>query len=450
MSDSNLGAGGSQPVNGAIQQPQIRDVQAIVNGNDSYDIDALKTFSEAQSLEYEKQHPELFKPKPSKKQKETERAEKQIEPEEIAGEADDDSEEEPIPEGGNTEGEEAKESSDEPEELLAEEMEKVDHRKYVVAKDGEKSLKIPKGAMVDIKVDGKIETVPLKEILNRASGAIHIEKETSRLGRERKALEVERNQWQQKAQTVKENMDTLQELIANSGPEEVAAYFAHLKGEDPNVMFNSIIQNALKYAEQFKDLTEREIQLLNENRKYKLNQIIASKKAATAETKQAQEAERQQMVEEMRKRNISPEDWNKYTAEMLARAKSGEIDPDVSSPKDVFDYIDGRKREIKVESAITSVNKALLRDSEFKTRVAEAVVVIEASRRRVMSPDEIKSLVKFAAKENNVALSDALNQKAARVSKSGHAISQNGKSPKPKIDEGPYTLREHWDKLRGA
>lgn len=457
MAESNLGTGGAQAINGASPPaPIARDVSPIVAGNDSYNIDALKAFSEAETAEFERQNPELFKPKPSKKEREAKRAE--VEPEEIAAEDTEDSVEGEVQaEEASDESSEEKEekevkepAEDEAEEISAEEAEKIDHRKYVVAKDGEKSLKIPKQALVDIKIDGKIESLPLKEVLNRASGAVHIEREASRIGRERKALEVERAEWREKAENTKQNMETLQELIQNAGPEEVAAYFAHLKGEDPNVMFNSIIQNALKYAEQFEGLTEREVQLLNENRKYKLDQFIASKRAKANEAKQAQEAEKRQMAEEAKRRNVTSEDWNKYSAELLERMKSGELDREISSPKDVFDYIDERKREMKVEAAIGGVQKSLLRDSEFKTRVAEAVVIIEATRKRVMSPEEVKALVRHAAELDKKALSDTLNQKASRAVKSGFATSQNGKSPKPKNDEGPLTLRDHWDKLRGT
>lgn len=437
--ETNLGTGG------AISKPA-----PIVNGADSYDIDALKAFSEAETAELEKQQPELFKAKPSKKQKQEE------EPEEVAqSDGEDEAAPELPEEDAEAEREADKPESKEEAEELPEEVgdEEVDTRSWVVAKAGDKSLKIPKGALVDIKVNGKLESLPLKEVLNRASGALHIERETSRLGRERKALEADQSKWREKAQVVNDNMQILQELCETGTPEEVAAYYAHIAGKDPNTIFNSIIENALKYAQQYEGLTEREIALQNENRKFRLQQLIESKRSqraqAQAQAEQQRKSEAERVSNLCKRKNITGEQFSRYSDELarMSDAELQEMGIEIT-PESVTDYIVKRRLEEGVQSAITAVNKALLKDSEFRDRIAEAVTVIEATRKRVMSPREVQDLVKFEAERDKKALSDTLSRKADRAVKAG-ATSKNGKSQKQDKDEGPLTLRQHWDNLRG-
>lgn len=448
---SNLGNPGNASVTPAASTPApIATPDTSPLGTDVLDMDAMKEFSRSQAEQKLAKDPNIFgiiKGKKNEKESKEPEVEETLD-EEVEGE--DGAEEAPLPDAAKDSDDE--EDSEDEEEGSPEEVadgEEVDGRKYVVAKAGDKALRIPKGATLEVKVNGKIEPITVQEALNRASGVIHIERETARIGRDSKALEQKQSDFSNKARIVNENASILMELCEKGSPEDVAGFYAQLLGKDPNEVYEGIIRNALIEAQKYEGLTEPQIRLMHENRRLKLERDIAARRAHSAQLTKTQETERNAVVSEMKKRGVSSEDWDKYANEAATRLKAGEIDLEIKSAYDVLNYIVERKHEDKVDSAITSVDKNLARDSNFRGRISEAVSKTEALHKRVMSPKEVQAFVKQAVEIDRKAFSDTLSKKADRVVKSGRPTSQNGKPQKQEKKRGPFTLQEHYDRVNG-
>ena len=402
--------------------PNQSIVEAQLDG-DHMDISALREFSVS---EFDKEYPE------EKAKALNGKAEPEVE--ETAG----DEEEAPTEE-------ETEEEAEEPE------GEEGEERKYLTAKDkAGKEIKIPKDALIEVKVDGKTETMTAQEIINKASGAQQVERQLTNLGHERAKLQRERQVFEEEATITKDNMDVLTEIARNQSPQDFVLYYSMLTGQNADTVMQDMIKQAIVEAERFSGMTPRERELYNENRQFKFRQEQRKREEARDAQKQTSNQERAQVNEILAENGLEMADFLAAAHSVKARIESGELKGRYSA-KDIAEYAITYKSETSVAEAISAVDKALLKDQAFVSKVTKARIAGEVTGER-FTPKELQALVKRIKEHQTKGISESLSKKVDRHVSSGKTNSQSANSRnQEKSNAGnSVTLADHRDRLYGG
>lgn len=385
---------------------------------------------------------------------ETEREEQLIKEKEKTNEKEDDSEEsideEADKESDKEESSEEVEESDVLEEDSSDESEEDESdesdKDFIVAKSGNKTIKVPKEAKFAVKIDGKIEELTAQECINKASGAINIERQTSQLGRERKQLVEEKTQWKGQVAKYQENLSFLTKLTEEGTLEDVCEFFGSISGKEPTQVIEDLMTRVHDYVEQFSQMTEREKQLYNENRRYKFKQSLEESSKQQTSIKAKQEAEIEEVRKELKSLGLNDEDWINAAEEIQAKLRSGELDAEMDA-FEIIDYAAKKKVESNVITAITSVSAEVAKDETFVKKVLKAVTTAEQLSGDKFSPKELRELVKNAVQQKKNGLSESLSRKVAKAEKSGKTSSKSAISRKQGKDSGPISINDHRARL---
>jgi hypothetical protein len=299
------------------------------------------------------------------------------------------------------------------EESTDSEVKEIEPPKEVIkAKAGEKELDIPKDAQIDVKINGKIEAMSLQDIINKASGGVHLEREVSKLGRERAEFDS----------TVNKVNATVNHLMEINDPYELCEKIAELKGGNPDEIYQKMLQETLNSIEKYSKMTPEQITLERENRKLaRQNKEYQIKENLIQEQKQKEES-RVAFHNSLKEEGIEVVEFEETLSDIAEKAKNGEelgfgLD-NISDPteNDIVDYILAKKLDDRVMTAIDSIDGKLAKETEFIDRVKVAILRTEAiPGGGKMSPEEVKNFIKIAFEKDNKALSESLSKKVSNT-----------------------------------
>lgn len=318
---------------------------------------------------------------------------------------------------------------------------------YLTAKNGDKSYKVPKDAKFQVKVNGKMEEVTASELIKRASGGIHLERELSNLGRERKAFGEKQRQFEEKAARVNRNV---QMLINCEDPRDFVEYYSMLKGEEPAKVWNGMVDNVVKFLERSQNMTEREIALEQENRRFKMQGKLRDAEAQDLQRKQAFENDRSQVNKELEEAGLTHADFMAALDEMQEKLNKGQPlgdgfdEIEKLTPFDIVDYAVNMNFSKRVADAISSVSPRLIDDEKFVATVAKAISKTE-SLHGPMSKAEATKFVKMAAAKIAKGFSESLSKKEERAKRSLKSKSERADSQEQ--DDDVASLQDHWERL---
>lgn len=315
------------------------------------------------------------------------------------------------------------------------------------SKDGKKEYSVPKDALWPVKINGKQEYLSHEKVLQLASGATHLDREFTELGKNKKQLAEAESKLEARSKKINDNASLLLDLAQNGDPEDFLVLYGQLSGQDPEVVWNKMIENTLKYAEKFSQMTDQELRLYNENRRYKFNQKIATRqqKLREAETSQSETATR--IEKKLADRGYTVEQYGQATEDFVEKWKAGEIDVKDPGPEDVLDHLDSMVHESKINDAISKVNPSLHTDLEFVGKLSRAVAKAEGLTGEQMTLKEVQQLVRSAVGDMKTKASERMSRKVKRAKRSGKTNSKSVSSRK-KNDVGPLTLDDHHTRLR--
>lgn len=413
----------------------------MISDGERIDMDALREISVA---EYDREYgaPKSEEaPAPKEKKAATPPPEEEDTEEEEIYEEEKEEEEE-------AEGEESEESEEEETQKADDETDEGD---YILAraKNG-RQVKVAKDATFEVKIDGKIENLTVQEVVNRASGAVAYDRKHTELGRERAALQQEKEKFEEYTQVTNDNLAALTELAQNGTPEDFVQYYGALMGKDPHSLLEGIIGNAIKYAEQFSQMTDREKMLYNENRKFKFSQNLQKITQQREAKKQTDQKERAQVESRLSEEGLEMKDFLAAAQDVRQQIQAGKL-KGTYSPLDIVEYASWLKTDSAVRDGIKAVNQSLLSDDEFVTKVSKAISRTQTLEGGRMSPAEIRTFVKKAADAQKKGISESLTRKAARHVKSGKTNSKLASSRNQEKNSGEaITLAEHRERLYGG
>jgi hypothetical protein len=437
----------------AENQTTTPAAESIIKAGDNLDFEALREFSAAETEKELAVDPDKFKSPITKEKKEKKTALAKplndLEDEVAEEESSEEEESEETPEE-DEQGDEEEEEEDGTEEEASEDEEEAPapkkSSKAVKVKDGGKEVEISRTALVPVTVDGKVKEIPLADVLQEYSGRFHFQQESSKLGRERKTFEEERTKFTKEAETINENINLLYEAAQGSSPEQVVEIYAMLTGRDPNEVMENIVVNAIQFAKEYAELTPEQRKLKNEYRRLKFQKDLTERRAEKSARVQKTQAEQAKVLEALKSRGLTNEDWISAAAELKDKLEAGELES--VSPFDVVEHAAKMKRASQVTEAISQVDKSLLDDNDFKTRVVAAVVQTEELTGSKMKPGEIRRMVQVVREDSNKRFKERLSRKADRAQRGNAAISESAKSRKH-VETGPLTLGDHFSRVYG-
>lgn len=426
------------PANVANPLGNIPDIHVDVGG--ALDMDDMRSLS---AYEYEKEHG-----------KEDQIDYSNLEVEKVFGD-DEESEDKPTtevedkdesPESDEDEEEDEESEAEEPADEAQDGTGKPSKSIKVKTKDG-KEIEIPRDAKFPIKVDGKIEELSAQDVVDLASGNRFIAQEVTKLSQERTTLEQQTRAFTEQADTVKENMEILQKLSQEGSPEDVIEYWALLSGKDPEQLLAGWVQNAVTYAQQLSQMTDRERQLFNQNRRFRFQQLLLKRQNDKTQKEQSLSQEKVQVETTLKKHGLDWPEWRKAADEISKKIEAGEITR-VMSALDVAEYASQMQHENLVRSAIERVDKSLLTDRDFYQKISKAVIREESLGDERLTLKEVARLVKRKLEKDKARINENLNKKAEVVKKANSK--KAGSDKQEKDDVGPASIAEHRERVWGT
>lgn len=219
------------------------------------------------------------------------------------------------------------------------------------AEDGEKKPKlrmkmneelynVNSDATFKVKIDGKVEEVPVQELINNYSGKTAWDKKFTELGKEKKTLETE------KASLTKEKsalIDHLNRTLAplknkEANPMDSLMYLVEMSGEDPYNAYRRIMEANLNELSSLLDMTEVERELYFHKKKDELYGKVA-KQRYSKEQEEKSFNQVLQKVDALRQAyNVSEDEFVDASEELESLLKGQGLDADGVTEEQIVDY----------------------------------------------------------------------------------------------------------------
>lgn len=273
----------------------------------------------------------------TKKDKKEEKSTKKEDEEEEIDQEEEESEEE-------SESEESKEESEEdkkPKSKLRMRM-------------GDELFNVESDATFPVKIDGKVENVPVQELINNYSGKTAWDKKFTEIGKEKKNLEFEKAQVTAQKNNLVEHVNKalLPLKDPNKNPLDSLLYLVEMSGEDPYTAYRRIMEANLDELSNLMDMTETERELHFHKKKDELYGKVAKQRQA----KMSEEYSFNQLAQKVEKlrqaHNVSEDEFVDASEELEASFKASGLDPESITEEDVVDYASLKPHILKVRELI--------------------------------------------------------------------------------------------------
>lgn len=281
---------------------------------------------------------------------------------------------------------------------------------------GEQEFEVPEDAEIEIKVDGEVQKVSLKEVRNGLSGQQAIAKRFSALDAKTKAVE-------QREAYFEQSKGRMKELLEAGKPADAMAFVFKEVGISPEAAFVQMFDQVLPQLKQYMDLTPQQRELYQQ----KLNVEKSRMEAESARTEAARlrtEKEQLKQVRDVQKTyGLTDGDFAYLYDSMQKEMSAGTLAKKEITPKLVGDYYNLLQKESWASNALKDVDPTLAKDHRTITQVVDAVNQLVRQGYKVDAND-VKDIVNEAFGAPKV-----VQQTPAQKVKNQHG---NVKTTKPK------------------
>lgn len=270
-----------------------------------------------------------------------------------------------------------------------------------------KEIKVPKDGKITIPVGGKKEELTFQEVVNRASGAINIERENSALGRKKKEF---------KDHVSRVEAD-LEALSAMDDPYEIAEYIAELQGKDSTKLFEEMVEKTAQFLARRAKMTPEQVEADRQHRKDKMRLKKYESEAKAREHQETVEKNRAALETELKDLGFTLQDYAHTIDFIIEKVKEGKaeelgIDKDTQPTKDdIIDFMVEADIEKRLDSAVEKINPRLKEDGGVLKDLRRAIIKTESLTGR-MSEAEVEELIKIYVQDEAKATSESLSRKA--------------------------------------
>jgi len=322
-----------------------------------------------------------------------------------------------------SEEEESEESEEKPEAKEETEEEKKSKSKLRM-RMGNELFNVESDATFPVKIDGKVENVPVQELINNYSGKTAWDKKFTEIGKEKKAIEFEKNTLKtQKDQLLTHLNGALAPLKdPNKNPIDSLLYLVEMSGEDPYTAYRRVMEANLEELGQLMDMTETERELFFHKKKDELHSNVAKKRQ---EKQSKDEAFNQavQKIDSLRQTyNVTEDAFVDASEELEEIYKEAKLDVNKITDEAIVDYASMKPHIAKVKELIQPFEDNIsddkygdvvaelaryLRDGKADEATVKKILernfsveeTVKDLNTKVYSKEEKKSLKKKALKE---------------------------------------------------
>jgi hypothetical protein len=238
--------------------------------------------------------------------------------------------------------EESEEEDKEVEEKEKEEKpeEKKKDSKKLRMRMGEELFNVDSDASFPVKIDGKVENIPVQELINNYSGKTAWDKKFTEIGKEKKQLEFEKNQiYNQKAVLSEHITNALSPLKdPNKNPIDSLLYLVEMSGEDPYNAYRRIMESNLEELGELLDMTETERELYFHKKKDELYSNVARKQQEKYQKEQTFNQVVQKIDSLRQAFNVSEDQFVDSAEELESIYKSSGLDINDITEEAIVDY----------------------------------------------------------------------------------------------------------------
>jgi len=203
-------------------------------------------------------------------------------------------------------------------------------RKIHKAKLGDKEIDIDDEAVVPVKINGKEELVPVKELLSNYSGKTNWSKQFQDLSQEKKAnLEI--------VSKLEAANEKLKSAFEEKDPQVRLFKMAEIAGVSPMQFRSSLLEDNIQMLEKYYSMSEDEKKadaLAFENRYLKHQADTRAQAEARSQANQQLQAKTQQLLASHK---IQPEEFDSQKEVLHSLAKEGKLDPKTITPEFVVE-----------------------------------------------------------------------------------------------------------------
>jgi hypothetical protein len=188
----------------------------------------------------------------------------------------------------DTEEEEEIEDEDSEEEIQPKKDEEKKDSKKLRMRMGDELFNVDSDASFKVKVDGKNEDVPLQELINNYSGKTAWDKKFTEIGKEKKAVEIEKAQITKQSEELKSHVaKALAPLKTKDGnPMDSLLYLVEMSGDDPYNAYRRIMESNLEELGKLMDMGDVERELYFHKKKDELYSDVAKKRQGKLQEEQ--------------------------------------------------------------------------------------------------------------------------------------------------------------------
>ena len=190
--------------------------------------------------------------------------------------------------GEEEESEEIEEEEEDEDELKIKESKEDKTKSKLRMKMGDDTYNVTSDATFKVKVDGKVEEVPVQELINNYSGKTAWDKKFTEIGKEKKTLEFEKAKVVEQTNTLRNHVaKALEPLKQKDGnPLDSLLYLVEMSGEDPYNAYRRIMEANLEELGSLMDMGETERELYFHKKKDALYGNVAKKRQAETQKEQ--------------------------------------------------------------------------------------------------------------------------------------------------------------------
>jgi hypothetical protein len=324
----------------------------------------------------------------------------------------------------------------------------VDPKNLVKLFDGDKEVTIPREAKVDVKINGKVEQMALQDVINKASGAINVDRENANLGRERKAFKQEQEKYYSEAAKIGANV---QAILSTDDPLELAEYIADLHGQDPEAVYEKILTSAYDHLKGLQEMTPRERELQKQNRSFMRQQKFRQAQEASLAQRGQMESKKAETLANLEEEGFTLVDFNEALNEMTNKVQAGEpIGYGLDEIKEInesaiIDYLIVKDVNNRiVETLDGQGKKELATDGDFTNKVVAAVLKAESLSGK-MSQAEMSQFIKEALRLEGKAVKENLTKRVEQSATNSQSISSKTENE----EEGFGSIDELLESIQG-
>lgn len=292
--------------------------------------------------------------------------------------------------------------------------------KKVPIRVGDKELEIEEDATIKVKVDGKVEEIPLKEALNNYSGKVAWDKRFNEVAKARREVEQYKRAFEAEKQQTEELVNSLHQGLTNGDLFGTVANLINLSGSklDPQAYVRDLRKTLIQHAQQISQLTPEQIELLELREAREFERKRYDSLAKQREREQAEVSLRAREAKLLEEAKLSEDEYADLREQILnlAQANGKKLDPKVLTPEFVIDYkkrVDDYK---VVQEAANEVDPTVLEQvwevKQDGTKISVWDKLVSEMRESGLSKKDLVSVLSAATKKARAA---SVSKKVAKT-----------------------------------